>query len=80
MDDDVKWLLDNGWKAVPFDFVAEPPEPKPEPIDDIARSIFPHIDRIKANNWDFMNLPPLPSKPFTGEIDPNNPFHASLRR
>jgi len=39
-----------------------------------------HIDRIKANNWDFMNLPPLPTTPFTGEIDPNNPFHASPRR
>lgn len=82
MDDDVKWLLENGWKAYPLpdNFVIEPPEPKPEPIDEFTASILRTIERVEACGRDPTKLFSSPSEPFTGEIDPNNPFHASLRR
>lgn len=78
MDDKIKWLLENGWKAYPLppEGIRSLSEPKLEPKDDLGRSIIARIERIKANNWDFMNLPPLPGDPHSA----SNPFRLPPER
>lgn len=50
-------------------------QPKRQPPDELGRHIAAHIERIKANNWNIQNLPPLPSQPFVGTPVAGNPFH-----
>lgn len=48
--------------------------PKREPTDDLGRAIVAHIKRVKANNWNIHNLPPLPSLSPPTNLLPSNPF------
>jgi hypothetical protein len=62
-------LLAAGFKpGVPY-VPSEPAE------DSLMKGIRMHAERVKANGGNLQGLPPLPSEPFDGTPDPNNPFH-----
>lgn len=82
MDDLSKFLQEAGFKPYPRggEFVIVPPAPEAKPVDEFMASLIREIQRVEACGRDPTKLIRTPTTPFTGDIDPNNPFHASLRR